>query len=260
MTILALALLGLGTADAVRAVGAGRWGDAQRGMVTSTLVGTAVIVILALLAGLSTLADLFLLLLACAIVAGWVLTSREEFVRARRAVIPLTILGGGLALLVVTSGAASPAAGTIGRWLAWTDLFAGQSTVDADRVLLIAGLLLLQVATGNVIVRLVLVQVGAIRPSDMPQPSDRMRGGRLLGPMERLIILGLGLAGEVTAATLVIAAKGLIRFPELQHSREADGESKEEALEVYELTEYFLVGSMVSWLIALTAFGVAVLA
>lgn len=228
-------------------------------MIVSSIVGVSVIVIFAVLAGLSTAVDVFLLLLAGVIVVGWVLTSQEEFVHARRAAIPLSILGGGLTLLVLTSGAASPAGGAVSRWLTWTDLFAAQAAVDADHVLLIAGLLLIQVATANVIVRLVLVQVGAIRPSDMPQPSDRLRGGRLLGPMERLIILGLGLAGEVTAATLVIAAKGLIRFPELQHSRGADSESKEEALEVYELTEYFLVGSMVSWLIALAALGVAVL-
>lgn len=260
MSIVALALLGLGAADAVGATGACRWGDPQRAQIFSSIAGISVIVVLAILARLSTSADLFLLMLACVIVAGWVLTSQEEFVRTRRAAIPLSVLGGGLALLVSTSGAASPAGGGIAAWLAWTDLFAGQAGVDADRVLLIAGLLLIQVATANVIVRLVLVQVGAIRPPDMPQPSDRLRGGRLLGPMERLIILGLGLAGEVTAATLVIAAKGLIRFPELQHSREAGNESMEDALEVYELTEYFLVGSMVSWLIALTALGVAILA
>ncbi len=260
MSTVALTLLGLGAADAAGALGARRWGHTQRAVVIGSMAGVSVIVVLAILAGLSTSADLLLLLLACVIVSGWVLTSQEEFVRGRRATIPLSILVGGLALLVVTSGAASPAGGAVGRWLTWADLFAGQATADADRVLLICGLLLIQMATANVIVRLVLVQVGAIRQPGLPQPSDRLRGGRLLGPMERLIILGLGLAGEVTAATLVIAAKGLIRFPELQHSREGDSESKEEALEVYELTEYFLVGSMVSWLIALTALGVALLA
>lgn len=258
--MVALTLIGLATADVVRTVGARRWVHAQPAVILSTLLGVCVIAILAVLADLTTSADVLSLLLSCVIVVGWVLTSREEFVRNRGAAIPLLILGGGLSLLVAISGAASPAAGAVSRWLTWTDLFAAQAAVDADRVLLVAGLLLIQVATANVIVRLVLVQVGAIRPPDMPQPSDRLRGGRLLGPMERLIILGLGLAGEVTAATLVIAAKGLIRFPELQHSREADSESKEEALEVYELTEYFLVGSMVSWLIALAALGVAVLA
>jgi len=66
---------------------------------------------------------------------------------------------------------------------------------------------------------------------------------RLLGPMERLFILGLGLAGNLTAASIVIAAKGLLRFPELQ--------SRLDQTRIHRLTEYFLVGSFVSWLVPL---------
>ena len=40
-----------------------------------------------------------------------------------------------------------------------------------------------------------------------------------LGPLERLFILGLGLAGNLTAAAIVVAAKGLLRFPELLEER-----------------------------------------
>ena len=67
--------------------------------------------------------------------------------------------------------------------------------------------------------------------------------------MERVLILGLGLAGQLTAAGLVIAAKGLIRFPELQSKR--DETTTVEAVGIDEVTEYFLVGSFVSWLVAL---------
>ncbi len=67
--------------------------------------------------------------------------------------------------------------------------------------------------------------------------------------MERVLILGLGLAGQLTAAGLVIAAKGLIRFPELQAKR--DDTTTVEAVGIDKVTEYFLVGSFVSWLIAL---------
>ena len=63
-------------------------------------------------------------------------------------------------------------------------------------------------------------------PASEPQPSDQLRGGRLLGPMERVLILGLGLAGQLTAAGLVIAAKGLIRFPELQAKRDDSDEGR----------------------------------
>ena len=72
---------------------------------------------------------------------------------------------------------------------------------------------------------------------------------RLLGPMERVLILGLGLAGQLGAAGLVIAAKGLIRFPELQ-SKRSDSVAVDGA-GIDQVTEYFLVGSFVSWLLAL---------
>ena len=92
---------------------------------------------------------------------------------------------------------------------------------------------------------------GAVRPAGEPQPSDRLKGGRLLGPMERLLILGLGLGGQLAAATAVIAAKGIIRFPELNSQRH-EGDSG-----INELTEYFLVGSFASWLLALAGVGLA---
>ena len=48
-----------------------------------------------------------------------------------------------------------------------------------------------------------------------------------------------------------IAAKGLIRFPELQAKR--DESSTVDAVGIDEVTEYFLVGSFVSWLVALAS-------
>lgn len=256
MSALALALLGLGTADAV---GTRDWGQARRRSIISILSGLTVVVLLAVLSSLASGADVLMLLVVAALITGWVLTSSEEVVRRRGAATPLLVLAVGFTVVVLGSGAVSHASGSVTRWLAWSALPDTDTAVDADRVLLLAGLLLIQLATGNVIVRLVLVQVGAIRRPGSPQPSDRLRGGRLLGPMERLVILGLGLAGEVTAASLVIAAKGLIRFPELQHSRHDESSSLDDSLEVYEVTEYFLVGSFVSWLVALTALAVAVL-
>jgi hypothetical protein len=82
-----------------------------------------------------------------------------------------------------------------------------------------------------------------MRQDDLSEPEVELKGGRLLGPMERVFILGLGLAGHLTAASIVIAAKGLLRFPELQ--------SRREQVRIHQLTEYFLVGSFVSWLVAL---------
>lgn len=82
-----------------------------------------------------------------------------------------------------------------------------------------------------------------------------------IGPLERWLIFGLALAGQPTAAALVISAKSLIRFPELQskggHRRAVDISAESNARgpvqQIDELTEYFLIGSLLSWLIALLA-------
>ncbi len=255
MSILALLLLAVGAADVLRTR---EWGDPGRTRVISCLSGLSVLAVLSVLADLTTGADVALAVLAAGIVVAWVLTSPEDVVRARGAALPLLVLALGGSLLVLLSGWASTAGGSVERWLAWSGLPASPA-LDAERALLLSGLLLVQLATGNVVVRLVLVQVGAIRRRGTPQASDRLRGGRLLGPMERLVILGLGLAGEVTAASLVIAAKGLIRWPELQQTRESPDDDPHTAVGVDEVTEYFLVGSFVSWLVALSALALAVL-
>lgn len=108
-----------------------------------------------------------------------------------------------------------------------------------DLLLLAAGVALVQLSTANIVVRLVLDAVGV--PANTNE--KKLKGGRLLGPMERLFIVGLGGAGHVTAAAVVVAAKGLLRFPELQRGVEAEGPS--------DVTEYFLIGSFASWLLAL---------
>jgi hypothetical protein len=116
-----------------------------------------------------------------------------------------------------------------------------------DDVVLLAGVLLVQLATSNVAVRLVLDAVG-VPASDN---EKKLKGGRMLGPMERLFIVGLGLAGELTAAAIVVAAKGLLRFPELQRGAPHSGPS--------DITEYFLIGSFASWLVALGGLGLVAL-
>jgi hypothetical protein len=112
---------------------------------------------------------------------------------------------------------------------------------------MIVGVVLVQLATANQLVRLVLGSVGAVKPVGQPQPSDRLKGGRLLGPMERLLILGLGLGGQLTMATAVVAAKSIIRFPEITAQRDKNGTP---GLGIDDVTEYFLVGSFASWILA----------
>ncbi|MFW5474754.1 hypothetical protein ACOCJ5_15705 [Knoellia sp. CPCC 206450] len=247
MTWLAVWLIGVGVTDLLRAV------DSRPVRRAAVPVGAVTVVGVALLAGLTGVADLVALVASVVPLVGWVALSERSLRRGGGHAQALLVLGGTAAVLVAASGFASSAGGLLRDWLAWADVpYAGDTPLD--RVLLVAGLLVANLATGNVIVRLVLVSVGAMRPSARTaagpgsEPSERLKGGRLLGPMERVFILGLGLAGQVTAAAIVIAAKGLIRFPELQSAKDGrtvhgDG--------IDQVTEYFLVGSFVSWLVAL---------
>ena len=208
------------------------------------VVGAAVAVLLALGAGLTSGRDLLALVAIVAVVLLWGEAVTRGF-RTRRAWLPLLVLALGLALAILVSGAAPEAGGLLGRWLdgVGLPLLAG---LTPDRALLLLGVVLLQMSTGNVVVRLVLAATHTVNPAREGTPSDpatRLKGGRLLGPMERLLILALALAGQVTAATVVVAAKGLLRFPELQARREQE--------RIHRLTEYFLVGSFASWLVAL---------
>ena len=62
-----------------------------------------------------------------------------------------------------------------GRWSDWTQ-FPAVGAVNADRLLMVVAVVLLQLVTGNELVRLVLASVGAVKPAGEPQPSDRLRG------------------------------------------------------------------------------------
>ena len=118
---------------------------------------------------------------------------------------------------------------------------------------MVVGVVLLQLVTGNQLVRLLLGSVGAVKPAGEPQASDRLKGGRLLGPMERLLILGLSLAGQLAAATAVVAAKSIIRFPEINAQKVRDNGG----IGIDDVTEYFLVGSFASWIVALGGLALA---
>lgn len=145
-----------------------------------------------------------------------------------------TVAFGGLglgALVGLVGAAALPA------WLTWPDwldgtVFAHWPVAD---VVVSAGAVLLQLATANLLVRLVLDAASVSSAG-----GAGTRGGRLLGPMERTFLLGLGHLGEFTAATIVIAATCLLRFPELQAA------ARQGASEV---TARVVIGSAVSWLI-----------
>ncbi len=240
MTWLGLLLLGIGTTDLVYS-----WWARPR---LAEAVSAVVVVVLALLAGIDGLGLLGVAAVVVAVVA-WGESVTYGF-GAQRFALPLGVLGVVVVAGVVASAAGSPDGSVLGDWLAASSLPV-LTDLDAGRALLVAGTLLVQLSTGNVVVRLVLGVTGTTNPMrSTTGPAPALKGGRLLGPMERLFIVGLGLAGEVTAASIVIAAKGLLRFPELQSARASASPA---GPGIHEVTEYFLVGSFVSWSVSLVS-------
>jgi hypothetical protein len=238
MSWIAVLLIGVGIADLVQSIRPVR--------ILPECVGAAAAVLMGLWAGLTDVADVVALVLIAAVVVLWGQTVTRGFGGGRPAV-PLVVAGAALVVGVLVSGQAGPVAGPFAAWIDGLPL-----TVLADlgpeRALMLFGVLLIQLSTGNVVVRLVLTVTGTVNPARHGtgnDPETQLKGGRLLGPMERVVIVGLGVAGHLTAASIVIAAKGLLRFPELSSDREQQ--------RIHQLTEYFLVGSFVSWLLALSS-------
>jgi hypothetical protein len=236
MSALAVLLIAVGVGDACRRMVRVQW--------LPPVIAVAVTVTCALLAGLWHLGDIVLLVLAAVASVLWlVLCGRAERTGTKQGA-PLAVFGIAVTLLILLGGLASDVSGLVERWLNWVGL-----DVSPGRVLMMLGVLLVQVATANQLVRLILGSVGAVKPVGEPQASDQLKGGRLLGPMERLLIVGLGLGGQLTMATAVVAAKSIIRFPEISASRDRKNGSTER-VGIDDVTEYFLVGSFASWILA----------
>jgi hypothetical protein len=209
-------------------------------------VGALVALVVGLLAGLTSPRDVLALFAVVAAVLVWGQTVTWGFGHRGSAWLPLGVFLLSLAVAVACSGLAPESAGLIDRWLDSVALPALDG-LSADRFLLLLGAFGIQLSTGNVLVRLVLKSTGTIHPlADGTMPRTRLKGGRLLGPLERLFVLALALGGQVTAASVVVAAKGLLRFPELSSRRDQE--------RIHQMTEYFLLGSFVSWLVALGSF------
>lgn len=207
--------------------------------------------------------------------------ARRPWVRLVAAVAAAT--AGALALLVsgaglpVTLAALATALGAAGVWHAlapvrrpvWRTAAVGAVVVLAvaehtgglagparppGLTLLAAGLVLLE--TSNRVTRDVLDLAG--RPSgetageeapDAAGAADGpgLRGGRFIGPMERLLMAALGLMGAWQAVAAIMAAKGIVRFPEIaQDARAQDPKGGPAGASA----EEFLIGSLASWTLA----------
>ena len=244
MSAVAVMLIAIGIADTARRLTWRAW--------IPPVLAPAVVAVVAALSGLWHPGDLALLVIAAAAGVCWVVLGARAERSGDHQGAPLAVFGFAILALILLSGLGSDVGGLIARWVSWAAI-PGIGTVAPNRLLMIVAVVLLQFLTGNQLVRLVLGSVGAVKPEGQPQPSDRLKGGRLLGPMERILILGLGLAGQLAAATAVVAAKSIIRFPEINAQKARENGN----IGIDDVTEYFLVGSFASWIIALGGLALA---
>ncbi len=86
-------------------------------------------------------------------------------------------------------------------------------------------------------------KVGSIRAGKPTSLGPALKGGRLIGPLERLLIVVLAFSGAPAIIAALAAAKGIVRFPEIAEDRGTGSKAEE-----------FLVGSLASW--SLSAFAV----
>lgn len=248
MIALAALLLSLGVSDAVAA---GLPGHPPRRVWAGPAVGATAAVALLVLLGVG-LRETSIVAVATALVTwGWtgLRAGGDQDVARAWGGLGLLALSSALALLTPLTGHGGLVSTVLGH-----SGNAGLAALDAERAALGLAAVVALGSTANAVVRLVLILAGP----EVVRSRSRLRGGRLIGPLERYLILGLAVAGAPTAAGLVVAAKSALRFPELSStarrtaSLEVAGEPlPDELTQVDALTEYVLIGSLTSWLLAL---------
>ena len=141
MTWVSLALLAFGVADLVRAK------SGRMPVSLAPLAGVLMLVALSIVADVNGPADLAALVVTAVALTGWVVTSAQTQATGRRAGVPLAHIGVLLGGLVAFSGFASTPGGPLADWLSWADLPWGTTAPTTDRALLLAALVLLNIAT-----------------------------------------------------------------------------------------------------------------
>lgn len=228
MTFLSVLLIAIGAADIMRVLLPHRWGASAR------LLSLAVLFLAVLTAaGLVFSVPWWLLPWGLLPVLCWLAALRIG------APLPVNSLAASSARqsLLIIGFLLSTAA------LTAADYRLGAGVDHHTLPLLAAGLLLFLTVSANGLVRAALRQDG---PGEQPAPAEgsQLKGGRWIGPLERITLTGLLVTGAYPVAAGLIAAKGIVRFPEIQ----ADQKNGNKA-------EYFLVGSFVSWTVAMAAAG-----
>jgi len=232
LILVSMGLLGFGVVDLIR------WSPEKVGphrAIGAIAVGASVATVVAALGGAHFGQVLLAAAISASVLAVWV--GFDFLPLEKGTVLPLGWLAAVMTALFAASGSVDSISGPLARWYANLG-FAFVETLSVDQFVLGLGAVIFMTASGNRIVRLVLDAAGVSRRTS----ESALRGGRLLGPLERLIVFAIVLAGDAAAAAIVITGKGLLRFPEIRTETQQPGPDS--------VTEYFLIGTFVSLLIA----------
>ncbi len=228
MSLLALLLLSVGTADIVRQLA-----PASVPPVVAGLTGALVAASLGA-GGLGLSARQWWIVPAVmTVVAAWTVIPELEHPRAKSG--GLAVLVAAVAVVLAFGQHFDTHTGPLHRWYDELDISALEG-VGIDRFLLAAACMVFLLSTANTIVRHVLADSGP----HVLETENTLKGGRILGPLERWFIFALALAGQLGAIAAIVAAKGIVRFPEISKPDSTGNKA-----------EYVLVGSFVSWFLAL---------
>ena len=248
--IASLVLIAIGVADAARA---------NRPRMASVIIGIASVLVVGIAAYFVLQISGWALISIVVVATLWVVCMPDD--RARPRMWPIAVLAWVLAglALVPTATESSPASDVLER--ASSSVLA---EVSLATIVAALGVGLALTHTANIVARATLARVrptslavapharrwrlrlgswaiGSIEraePTRAPaaEPQSTLRGGRLIGPIERLLIVALAMTGAYAVIAALVAAKGIVRFPEIS----ADSETGSKA-------EEFLIGSLVSW-------------
>jgi hypothetical protein len=131
-------------------------------------------------------------------------------------------------------------------WFAWAsdDLVPEASTAHRI-VVLLAGVI--AVAGGGLVTTQVFTLVDRDAGSSVRRAGDVLRGGAWIGALERLAVYATVLVGWGPGLAIVLAVKGLGRYPELRNQEDTSA------------AERFIIGTFTSVLWAVACAGVATL-
>ena len=224
MILLSLLLATIGTADLVRPENRA---PSRAQVVVAALVAAVVLVLL--ITGLAIGAIGWLIVpVLLAFVVAWMLFAPVGIVQTDRPWPVAGLVAAALVALAVPQPSVGD--GWLVRWYTGLDV-PSLADVPVEQFVLGAACVVYLVESANIVVRLMLIGTG---PSVLAT-ENTLQGGRILGPIERVFVLGMALAGQFAALSVVVAAKGILRFPEI--SKDTAGGTR---------AEYVLVGSFVS--------------